>query len=481
MRELIHVYHRAVTDVVTGFDGFVAKYMGDGVLAYFGYPHANEDDAERAVRAGLGVIDALARLDTSVSLQARVGIATGLVVVGDLIGAASAQEQSVVGETPNLAARLQSLAEPGAVVIAAGTRNLVGKIFEYGDLGAVDLKGISGPVPAWQVLGQSVVASRFEALRATSLIPLVGRDEEIELLLRRWTQAKAGSGQSVLLTGEPGIGKSRIAAELQDRLRSEPHIELTYFGSPHYRDTPLHPFTAHFESAAGMSREDLPEARLRKLEALLLQAEGGPAESFTLLADLLNLPSEGGQAVAAVEPQRKRELTFAALLQRLNRLSHQEPIFMLFEDAHWIDPTSHDLLGRIAEQVPRLRLLLVVTARPEFRPPWSSAPHATVLALNRLGAHEGQALAAFVAGGTRLPDEIVMQIVDRTDGVPLFVEELTKTVLESGVLREQDGRFVSDVGGAQTARCHPAQMLAEFGDDSSLAHPRRLYGCCHAA
>jgi predicted ATPase len=193
-----------------------------------------------------------------------------------------------------------------------------------------------------------------------------------------------------------------------------------------------------------MSREDLPEARLRKLEALVLQAEGGPTESFTLLADLLNLPSEGGQAVAAIEPQRKRELTFAALLQRLNRLSHQEPIFMLFEDAHWIDPTSHDLLGRIVEQVSCVRLLLVVTARPEFRPPWSSAPHATVLALNRLGAHEGQALAAFVAGGTRLPDEIVTQIVDRTDGVPLFVEELTKTVLESGVLREQDGRFVSD-------------------------------------
>ena len=230
LRELIGAYHRAVAEVVVEFDGFVAKYMGDGVLAYFGYPRAHEDDAERAVRAALGVINAVGRLDIkSIKLQARVGIATGLVVVGDLIGEGSAQEQSVVGETPNLAARLQSLAEPDAVVIAAGTRHLVGDIFEYRDLGAVDVKGIAGPVPAWQVLGQSVVTSRFEALHATSLIPLVGRGEEIELLLRRWARAKDGAGQVVLLSGEPGIGKSRIAAELQDRLRAEPHIRLSLF------------------------------------------------------------------------------------------------------------------------------------------------------------------------------------------------------------------------------------------------------------
>src|SRR5467141_3182616 len=220
LREVIAAYHRAVADVVRGFDGFVAKYMGDGVLVYFGYPRAHEDDAERAVRAGMGIVDAIGRLGVkSVKLQARVGIATGLVVVGDLIGEGSAQEQSVVGETPNLAARLQALAEPDTVVIAASTRRLVGDLFEYGDLGAVEMKGIGEPVPAWQVLRPSVVASRFEALRGAALTRLVGRDEEIDLLLRRWGRAKAGDGQVVLVSGEPGVGKSRISAALEERLQ----------------------------------------------------------------------------------------------------------------------------------------------------------------------------------------------------------------------------------------------------------------------
>src|SRR6516164_2575396 len=237
LREVIAAYHRAVSQVVAGLDGFVAKYMGDGVLVYFGYPQAHEDDAERAVRAGLGVIDAVGRLDVkSVKLQARVGMATGLVVVGDLIGEGSAQEQSVVGETPNLAARLQASAEPGAVVIAAGTRRLVGDLFEYRDLGAVEVKGIAGPVPAWQVLRPSAVSSRFEALRGSALTRLVGRNEEIELLLRRWARAKAGDGQVVLISGEPGIGKSRITAELEGRLHAEPRIRRRYFCSPYYQD-----------------------------------------------------------------------------------------------------------------------------------------------------------------------------------------------------------------------------------------------------
>ena len=256
LREMIASYHRAVAEIVAGFDGFVAKYMGDGVLVYFGYPRAHEDDAERAVRAGLGVIDAVGRLDVrSVKLQARVGIATGLVVVGDLIGEGSAQEQSVVGETPNLAARLQALAEPDAVVIAEGTRRLVGDLFEYRDLGAVEVKGFAEPVPAWQVLRPSVVESRFEALRGSALTRLIGRDEEIDLLLRRWARAKAGDGQVVLISGEPGIGKSRITAALEERLHAEPQLRLRYFCSPYHQDSALFPFLAVQPSAPGDGRD----------------------------------------------------------------------------------------------------------------------------------------------------------------------------------------------------------------------------------
>src|SRR5271167_4305081 len=278
LRELIGEYHRAVSQTVGRFAGFVAKYMGDGVLVYFGYPRAHEDDAERAVRSGLNVIDAVSRLDIqSVKLEARVGIATGLVVVGDLIGEGSAQEQSVVGETPNLAARLQALAEPDSVVIATGTRRLVGDFFEYRDLGVVEVKGLAGPVPAWQVLRPNVVASRFEALRGSALTRLVGRDEEIELLLRRWARAKAGDGQIVLVSGEPGLGKSRIAAALLERVGTEPHLRLRYFCSPYHLDSALYPFIDQLGRAAGFARDDPPAARLEKIEALLARA-APPAE-----------------------------------------------------------------------------------------------------------------------------------------------------------------------------------------------------------
>ena len=317
LREVIAAYHRAVAESVAEFDGFVAKYMGDGVLVYFGYPRAHEDDAERAVRAGLGVIDAVGRLDVkSVKLQARVGIATGLVVVGDLIGEGSAQEQSVVGETPNLAARLQALAEPDAVVIAAGTRRLVGDLFEYRDLGAVEVKGIAAPVPAWQVLRPSAVASRFEALRGSALTPLVGRDEEIDLLLRRWARAKAGDGQVVLISGEPGLGKSRITAALAERLHAEPHLRLRYFCSPYHQDSALYPFIDQLGRAAGFARDDPPASKLEKLEALLARA-APPDEDVALLADLLSLPASERHPLPNLSPQRKKERTLEALIRQL--------------------------------------------------------------------------------------------------------------------------------------------------------------------
>ncbi len=442
--EVIAAYHRAVGGVVAGFEGFIANYMGDGVLVYFGYPRAHEDDAERAVRAGLSVIDAVGRLDVkSVKLQAHIGIATGLVVVGDLIGEGSAQQQSAVGETPNLAARLEALAEPDAVVIAAGTRRLVGDLFEYRDLGAVEVKGIAAPVPAWQVLRPSGVESRFEALRGGALTPLVGRDEEIDLLLRRWARAKAGSGQVVLISGEAGLGKSRIVAALDGHVHAELHLRLRYFCSPYHQDSALFPFIDQFGRAARFAREDPPVARLKKLEELLARA-APPDEDVALLADLLSLPRSERHPLPELSPQRKKERTLEALIRQLEGLSGRQPVVMVFEDAHWIDPTSRELLDLLVERVRSLPVLLVVTFRSEFQPPWTGQSQVSLLALNRLDRRDRAVLVERIAGDKVLPDEVVAQIVDRADGVPLFVEELTKSVLESDLLREEGDRYVLD-------------------------------------
>jgi predicted ATPase len=453
--------------VVAEFDGFVAKYMGDGVLVYFGYPRAHEDDAERAVRAGLGVVDAVGRLDVkSVKLQARVGIATGLVIVGDLIGEGSAQEQSVVGETPNLAARLQSLAEPDAVVIAAGTRRLLGDLFEYRDLGAIEVKGIAAAVPAWQVLRPSVVASRFEALHGLALTPLVGRDEEIDLLLRRWARTKAGDGQVVLVSGEAGIGKSRITAALEERLYAEPHLRLRYFCSPYHQDSALYPFIDQLGRAAGIARDDPSASRLEKLEALLALATPSD-EDVAFLADLLSLPGSDRHPLPNLTPQRKKERTLEALIRQLEGLARRQPVVMVFEDAHWIDPTSRELLDLAIERVRSLPVLLIITFRPEFQPPWTGQPQVTMLALNRLDRRDRTALVEQIAGGKALPAEVIDQIVDRADGVPLFVEELTKSVLESGLLCEEVDRYVLD-------RALPPFAIPTSLHDSLMARLDRL-------
>jgi class 3 adenylate cyclase len=437
LRSIIATYHRCCTELVERNGGFVARYMGDGVLAYFGYPRAHEHDAEHAVRTGLSLVEAVPRLETAADfpLQIRVGIATGLVVVGDLIGAGAAQEEAVVGETPNLAARLQALAGPAAVVIAASTRRLTGGLFEYRDLGAVTLKGFAEDVPAWQVLGAGSAESRFEALRATTT-PLIGRYEEIDLLLRRWEQAKGGEGCVVLVSGEPGIGKSRIAQTIAERVSDEPHTRLRYFCSPHHLDSALYPSIAQLERAAGFRREDTAEQRLDKLEALFAQGTNDFSEAVPLLADLLSIPTGDRYPPMNLTAQKRRERMLHALVAQVEGLSARQPVLMVFEDVHWSDPTTRESLDVLIDRIPTLRVLLLITFRPEFAAPWIGRPHVTMLTLNRLPRRQAAEMIVDVTGGKALPKEISNQIVDRTDGVPLFIEELTKAVVESGILTD---------------------------------------------
>jgi class 3 adenylate cyclase/predicted ATPase len=466
LHEIIAAYHSAVAAVVTESGGFVARYLGDGVLAYFGYPKAHEDDAERAVRAGLSAIDVIHRLDVgSVKLDARVGISTGQVVVGDQIGEGFAQEQSAVGETLNLAARLQALAEPGTAVIAAGTHRLVRNLFEYREMGAVEVKGFAAPVPVWQVLRPSTVASRFEALHGPALAPLVDREEEIDLLLRRWVRVKKGEGQVVLISGEPGIGKSRIIAELEQRL-GERHFRLRYFCSAYHQDSPLFPFIDQLGRASKFATDDPPLVKLDKLEALLART-APPDEDLAFLADLLSLPVSERHPLPDLSPQRKKDRTLEALIRQVEYLSRRLPIVGVVEDAHWIDPTSLELLDLAVERARNLPVLLVVTFRPEFQSPWIGQPQVTMLTLNRLDRRDRIALVERVAGSKPLPGEVVRQIADRTDGVPLFVEELTKSVLESGVVREEADRYVLD-------RPLPPLAIPTTLQDSLMARLDRL-------
>jgi class 3 adenylate cyclase/predicted ATPase len=444
LRGIIGSYHRCCTDLIERNGGFVAKYMGDGVLAYFGYPQAHEHDAERAVQTGLALVEAVPKLTTAagVPLRVRIGIATGLVVVGDLIGAGAAQEQAVVGETPNLAARLQALAEPGTVVIAASTRRLTSGLFEYRDLGTVSVKGFGDPVQVWRVTGASAVESRFEALRATTT-PLIGRDEEIELLMRRWERAKRGEGQVVLISGEPGIGKSRIAQTVLERISAEPHTRLRYFCSPHHQDSALYPSITQLERAAGFRRDDSDEQRLDKLEAILAQGTNDLTGAVPLLAELLSIPTGGRYRPLTLTPQKRKEKTLHAQVGQVEGLARRQPVLMVWEDVHWSDPTTRESLDLLVERVPSLPVLVIITFRPEFTSPWVGRPHVTLLSLSRLPPRQRAEMIVQVTGGKSLPKEIADEIVDRTDGVPLFIEELTKAVVESGMVTKAADQFHS--------------------------------------
>jgi class 3 adenylate cyclase/predicted ATPase len=460
MREIIGAYHRCCANLVARNGGFVAKYMGDGVLAYFGYPRAHEHDAERAARAGLALVEALPKLTTAVgvSLQLRVGIATGLVVVGDLIGSGEAQERGVVGETPNLAARLQGIAEPNTVVIAESTRKLLGDLFELEDVGAKDLKGIAGPVRAWVVLRASSAEGRFEALHTTGLTPLVGREEELELLLLRWSRARSGEGQVVLVSGEAGIGKSRLTAALFASLAAEPHTRLRYFCSPQHTDSALHPVISQMERATGLAQDAIPRAKLDKLDAVLAPTSTS-IEDAALFAEMLSLPNDGRYPVLELTPEQLRRRTLEALTSQLAALARREPILMILEDAHWIDPTSLELFGRTMDQIRTLRILLIVTFRPEFNAPWLGESYITCMALNRLGERETKAIIGRLVGDRELPSDVMAEIIERTDGIPLFVEEMTKAVLEA----EREGAARRTIAAVPpTALAVPASLHASL-------------------
>jgi class 3 adenylate cyclase len=402
LRDVIAAYHRCAAETVRRFGGFVSQYLGDGVLVYFGYPLAHEDDAERAVRAALDLITGVAALNAHVPLQTRVGIATGTVVVGDLIDAGGSQERGIIGETPNLAARLQGLAEPNMVVIAEGTRRLLGNLFELQELGTRELKGITSPVRTFAVLRPSSVESHFEALHGSDVTALVGREEERDLLLRRWSKAKSGEGQVVLLSGEPGIGKSRLTAALLENLAAEPHTRLRYFCSPQHTDSAFYPIIGQMERAAGFAHDDTSQAKLDKLDALLRQTSTSQ-QDVALFAELLSLPNDGRYPTLDFAPQQRRQRTLAALSSQIEALTRTNPVLMIFEDAHWADPTSLEAFGRAVDQIDRLGALLIVTHRPEFAPPWIGRPHVTALTINRLAQRDIDAMITALPATRRFP------------------------------------------------------------------------------
>ena len=441
LQDVIRRFLDACSQAIGRFNGYIAKYMGDGMLVYFGYPQAHEHEAERAVHAGLAILDTVTALQQDnphpeFRLAARIGIATGQVVVGELMGQDTAKERSVFGETPNLAARLQALAQPNQLVIDPLTKRLIGNAFEFVDLGALSLKGFETPVHAWQVLSNKSSVSRFESDRSLQLTNFVGREEELSLLLGRWREAVEGEGQVVLLCGEAGIGKSRMIRSLCDRLADEPYQRVQFQCSPYHTNTALYPAISLLREAAGLTGQDSAEAQLNKLEALSIDSGIDRHDTVALFADLLSIRDDQRYPPLAVSSEKRKDMTLEALVHHLQRLADRSPLLFIVEDVHWLDPTTLDLMTRIIDRIRQMRMLLLITCRPDFKPVWADYSHVTSLTLSRLPRRQSAELVAAMTGGKTLPPEVQQAILAKADGVPLYIEALTENVLGSGLLTE---------------------------------------------
>jgi DNA-binding winged helix-turn-helix (wHTH) protein/energy-coupling factor transporter ATP-binding protein EcfA2 len=447
LRTVIGACHACCYQAAARWDGSVARLADDGTTIHFSYPQAHEDDAERAVRAGLDLIARIKRLEAgrSIALATRIGIATGLVVLGELSGASgngTAHDRAAFGQAPALAAALRSVTEPDTVLIAASTHGLLGGLFEYRAIGPLALDGFPSTVPAWLITGANVAESRFDALHKTRLTPFSGREEELALLLRQWRKARAGEGQVVLILGEPGIGKSRIVAHLAECITEQGrYTRLLYQCWPYYRDTSLYPFTAQLERYAVIASDDPPTRRLDKLEAIVAIRGPSRQSAMPLLAALLAIPTGERYPPITLTPVQQRRQTFAALLDQLEALAQRQPVLLVFEDVHWADPTSIELLDLVVDRIRRLAILTLITFRPEFEPSWAGLANVSALTLQRLGRRDVQAIVAGVADGRTLPSQVMEQIVSKADGVPLFIEELTKAILESGLLTKDESSY----------------------------------------
>jgi class 3 adenylate cyclase/tetratricopeptide (TPR) repeat protein len=471
LHELIRRYQGACAEVVGRFDGHIGHYVGDGILVYFGFPRAHEDDPRRAVQAGLEIVEAVQALNAEVGppgveIAVRVGINTGLVVAGDIGTGEFRDEMAVVGETPNVAARLQTLAEPGTVLVGDSTRRLVEGLFVFEKLGARSVKGIDKPIAVFRVREASRARSRFEATAIRGLTPLVGRDEELNLLLSRWANAKEGEGQVVLLTGEPGIGKSRTIQAFRELLRADEVTVLRYFCSPFYVHSALHPILDQLERAAQLKKSDPPEVKLDKLEALLSQGTSRVARAAAVLAPLLSIPTGERYPELEVAPERKKTLALEALLEQLAALASR-PVLIILEDAHWIDPTSAELFQLMIDRIRSMPVVVLIAYRPSFNPPWTGFSHVTSLSLGHLSHRQSAALVEKVTRGRKLPPEVLEHIVTRTDGVPLYAEELTKTLLDSDALELVGDAF-------RLTKPLPSLSIPESLHDSLMARLDRL-------